>query len=156
MNVVRYRGADISMDYVMDYSILCDDDLEWDSVCKHQDITPRTMFDVSPNTQFNVMYELGDFWTEQHELKSMCFDKANTTWWRVRGMELRDGANEQFVSDHAVHSVNPLKSNVAVGTMVFMAFAVAVMALLRLCGVTRTKKVDRISLSGDATAYGTV
>ncbi len=155
------------MDFVMDYSILCDDDMEWDTVCQHMDITPRTMYDVSPNTRFNVVYELGDFWTEQHELKSMCFDKANTSWWRVRGMELKDGAvpKEQFVRDHAVPSANPLTSNVAVGTMVFMAMAVAMMALLRICGVTMRKEAvkamkgestEREALSGDAAAYGTV
>ena len=41
----------------------------------------RLMYDVSPNTPFNIVYELGDFWHKNHELKSQCTEYLNETWW---------------------------------------------------------------------------
>ena len=41
------------------------------------------MYDISPNTRFQVVYELGEFWSENTELKSMCADNLNLTWWSV-------------------------------------------------------------------------
>merc|ERR1712244_72080 len=103
----------------MDFSVLCD---KAGAVCSTMDITPRVMMDVSPNTQFGVVYELGDFWTGQHKLKTMCFDKLNVDWWTIRGKQMPDASHsavadsnvdsnaEAFVADHASHSVKQFGS----------------------------------------------
>ena len=41
------------------------------------------MYDISPNTEFQVVYELGEFWSENKRLKSMCADNLNLTWWSI-------------------------------------------------------------------------
>merc|ERR1712032_710238 len=119
----------------MDFSYVCEQE---GSICADMDITPRVMMDVSPNSQFGVVYELGDFWTGQHQLKTMCFDKLNVDWWTIRGQQMPDGAHsemvveeeEQFVADHASHSVTQF-GTVTAGTVIFMAVAVVAMAALK-------------------------
>merc|ERR1719229_1923458 len=75
-------SGDIPLDYDMTFSALCDNsDNEGRRMCSDMDITPRLMFDMSPNRQFGVVYELGDFWSKNDELKTLCEDHLNSTWW---------------------------------------------------------------------------
>merc|ERR1719419_2190938 len=46
------------LDDAIDFSALCTPE----TLCHDMDITPRMMFDISPNTQFGVMFDLGDYW----------------------------------------------------------------------------------------------
>ena len=48
-----------SLDYLMDFSLLCEEGT--DRFCTNNEVTPRVMFDISPNGHFDVVYELGDF-----------------------------------------------------------------------------------------------
>ena len=119
------------------------------------------MFDVSPNTQFGIVYELGDFWTDNEELKEMCADNLNATWWKVPAVDKERHEvveeDEEFVSEHAVRSTssNGLTSALSLSVMVFMVIAVAVMAALRGC-VSRKKGLKEMSVGVDSVAYGTV
>ena len=52
-----YSGADVSLDYVMDYSVICDELSHpgFGHMCFTQDITPRLMFNTGPQSQFKVV-----------------------------------------------------------------------------------------------------
>jgi len=139
-----YKGADCPLDYVMDFDALCD---ERDALCGDEDITPRLMFDVSPNTQFHIVYELGDFWSENSELVAMCTDSLNATWWELPAVVAEEDAvaGRILLAEH---------SGATVVVMAFMLIGVAVVALLRRCAATTEKRplfADR-----DGNAYGTV
>jgi len=67
------------LDYLMDFSVLCEEGT--DRFCTNNAVTPRLMYDLSPNSPWNVVYELGDFWHENEELMEMCSDNMNSTWW---------------------------------------------------------------------------
>lgn len=118
------------------------------------------MFDVSPNTDFGIVYELGDFWTDNEELKTQCADKLNATWWRVPAVDKERHEvveeDEEFVSEHAVRSSswNGMTS-LSATAMVFMVIAVAVMAVLRGC-VSRKKGLKETTVGVDHIGYGTV
>ena len=91
----------------------------------------------------------------------------NASWWSIDETETDDdtdavftaaaeGVAYEFVSDHVLGSV----SKTSIGSMVLMAFVVAVLALLRWCALsTRKKAVNdhagsaEMAVSGD---YGTI
>jgi len=153
-----YKGGNVSLDFVMDYSLLCDDSNgKKKAMCSDHDITPRKVYDMSPNSQFNIVYELGDFWTDNIELKSMCAENLNLSWWRVPAVDAMDNEIEEFVSNQGVHSESAkwLNSKMSVSAMILMVIAVSVMALLRVCS-SRGKKVENLVASSEDCAYGTV
>merc|ERR1712087_696221 len=76
----EYGGTDL--DYAMDFSILCEDPDGTTRFCSDHDVTPRVMFDMSSNTNWDVVYQLGDFWHQNEELQAVCGDALNGTWWR--------------------------------------------------------------------------
>jgi hypothetical protein len=140
-----YGGADCPLDYVMEFSILCVDDAK----CVDTDITPRLMFDVSPNTDFGIVYELGDFWFQNDDLKTQCADSLNTTWWRGAR---RKEEGEAVVSGHVLsRSSNHFMT---VGVVVFLLVGAVAMATLKACASSLRKKQG--ILSTDPMAYGTV
>merc|ERR1712176_1681257 len=103
--------------------------------CSDHDITPRKVYDMSPNSQFNIVYELGDFWTDNDELKSMCAENLNLSWWRVPAVDRMESGMEEFISNHGVHSASAKAffSTMSLSAMILMVIAVSVMALLRVC-----------------------
>jgi len=139
-----YGGADCPLDYVMDFSILCVDDAK----CVDTDITPRLMFDVSPNTDFGIVYELGDFWFENDDLKTQCADNLNTSWWR--------GARraQEGVAAVSGHALSRSSAPTAVGVVVFLLVGAVAMAVLK--GTAAAIRRKEGMLSADTTAYGTL
>merc|ERR1712083_746432 len=141
-------------DYEMTFSVLCDGSSgQSKRICSDHSITPRLMMDVSPNTGFGIVYELGDFWNANSDMVSACSDNLNTTWWSnadVSAAAAGPSENNQFVNDHVLHSV----SKTSIGTMVIMVIAVAAMALLRIYGVATRKKAVDAPASKEAVAYG--
>merc|ERR1711941_31329 len=132
----------------MDYSVLCDESNgKKESLCSNTVITPRLMYDISPNSQFNIVYELGDFWTENDELAMMCGQSLNLSWWRLPAV---DGV-EEFVSNHGEHSDSAKWFN---SEMSLSAMILVVIALLKKCS-SKGKSVDKLkvtpltALSGD-------
>ena len=111
------------------------------------------MYDISPNSQFNIVYELGDFWSDNDELQLMCAHNLNLSWWRLPVTE----GMEEFISNQGVHSESAqwLNSKMSVSAMILMVIAVSVMALLRVCS-SRGKKVEHLVASSEDCAYGTV
>jgi len=143
------HNHDTPLDYKMDFSILCDETGgKSPRYCSTHDITPRLMFDVSPNTVFKVVYELGDFWNHNKVLQSFCGEYLNASWW---SNELKDVKREQFVADHAAQSVDrPLMTTIPS----LMVIGAAVIGVLRFCGVSmRRKGVDEVVEGG---SYGAV
>ena len=122
-------------------------------MCSDMDITPRLMYDISPNTEFNVVYELGDFWSKNTELKSRCNEYLNATWWSVEETDT-DSQSEshfEFVSDHVLLSNNRFISE-TIG--VCLLIAMAVISLLRVYAFYgRSKCVDTTAADG---VYGAV
>merc|ERR1712045_952448 len=138
----------------MDYSVICDESNgKKKAFCSDNLITPRLMYDISPNSQFNIVYELGDFWTDNDELKSLCAENLNLSWWRVPAVDRM----EEFVSNQGVHSESAkwLNSKMSVSAMILMVIAVSVMALLKVCS-SRGKKVEHLVASSEDCAYGTI
>jgi len=157
-----YKGGDTPLDYVMDFSILCDETGgKKKAMCSEMDITPRLMWDVSPNSDFGIVYELGDFWTDNEELKTQCADNLNATWWKVPAADKERHEvveeDEEFVSEHVVRSTSSkgLTSTMSLSVMVLMVMAVAVMAVLRTC-ISRKKGLKETAIGMDHIAYGTV
>ena len=122
-------------------------------VCSDNDITPRLMFDVSVNTQFNIVYELGAFWNDNLELISQCGDSLNSSWWSNVDMAAAGSdVNFEFASDYVLHSV----SETSIGTMVLMVIAVAVMGLLRWYSVAMMRKALDELEKKETAVYGAV
>jgi len=155
------HGHNTSLDYPMDFSILCDETGgKSPRLCSHRDITPRFMFDVSPNGAFKIVYELGDFWNENDDLKAACADNLNGSWWSNAMINDQDSESNpstdgyaQFVSDHILESTTRFTSATAIGPVVFLALGMMLMALLRHCAM-RTKE-QKLNVIDDA-SYGTL
>ena len=116
----------------------------------------RLMYDVSPNTQFNIMYELGAFWNDNADLQSLCGANLNATWWS----NAKSDSMASFVSDRVVHSEYRFSS----GTVMLMLSAVVMMALLSIYTVimrqrNKVLKDDDVHIvigQAEATDYGAV
>merc|ERR1719356_1780507 len=154
-----YEVINCSLDYAMDFSILCDETGgQPKRLCSDTTITPRLMYDISPNTEFQVVYELGEFWSENTKLRSMCADNLNLSWWSVDGsltaaptmeptneptMEPVMGmeAESVFVSDHILQSLGEWNSNIAMAPVLFLVLGVVMMLWIKHCGMTAMDKM---------------
>ena len=149
----NYSGAYCPLDYAMDFSILC----VGDALCAERDITPRLMYDESPNSQFNVVYELSDFWHQNDALKTECADSLNTSWWRSSH---RGDEGVAVLADHErSHSVGgPMAPTVQTtgGVAVFLMIGAVAVVLLRCCASTMRKKHSVLDVNAGAAAYGAV
>jgi len=162
----NYKGYNVSLDYVMDFSVLCDEtNGKKPAICSNTDITPRLMFDVSPNTRFNLVYELGPFWHDNSLLRSLCADNLNDTWW-LNDMETDtdtdtdtdDDTEESMLSrSMSEHGLRSEGTNVYTPTaMVVMLCGLVVMALMRWCMMRKEKDMKMMVGRGQGMAYGTV
>lgn len=147
----------IQLDYLMDFSVLCEEGT--DRFCTNNDVTPRIMYDLSPNSPWNVVYELGDFWHENEELMEMCSDKMNSTWWHdEESLQLRDSNYITLVVSRGVIE-GLLSITTRSGYYVQIAVVIVVVGLLirslwHKC--SEKKEVNEGIMSGVDMAYGTV
>jgi len=159
--------TDVPLDYEMTFSVLCDGtNHERKRLCSDLVITPRCMFDVSPNTVFNIVYELGEFWSENEPLKTSCAAFLNSTWWSVAETEtdydtdviFADDSEtvekQEFVADRVLRSFQRFASETTVRVIVFMAIGMVIIALLRRQLSSRKKMVG--SAKDEACHYGAV
>jgi len=140
----------MTLDFSMNFSILCDgtDGESMKRMCADVDITPRLMFDVSPNSVFDVVYELGDLWSESDELQSECSSHLNSTWWRMTERDPME-SNESFVNS----AWQSMPTHTVSMSMIMMMIGMAVMALLRSYGMRiREKKL----MNTEEAAYGAI
>jgi len=146
-----YQVVDCPLDFKMDFSILCDDnDGERHRLCSDMDITPRLMYDVSPNTQFNIVYELGDFWNDNDRLKASCSEYLNGTWWVHT-------APDRILAD--LHSVNRFTAETTVGAVLFLFIAGMLIALMQRLAALLPQTPPRrkiVDLNDQKTVYGAV
>jgi len=146
-----------TLDYPMMFSALCDNsDDEGARMCSYRDITPRLLYDLSPNGVFGVTYELGEFWHKNDALRGMCADYLNLTWWSDSETDTDSDVDEQFVADRVLHSESGVTSKTNIGVMVLMLSGIVVVALLRACGVAMSQKEVDLLWSGEGKHYGTV
>ena len=119
-------------------------------------MTPRIMYDESPNRGWNVVYELGDFWNKNDELRSQCTDYLNESWW----MGLSDNSAssaDAFVAEHAVSFGASQSVEATLAVAVFMVIAVAMIVVLRHFALSlRAKNTEQIVSAGDGKEYGAV
>ncbi len=146
-----YDVVNCTLDYKMDFSILCDGTGSKEgAMCSTTDITPRLMYDVSPNTEFGIMYELGEFWTDNDDLKAMCSEYVNSSWW-VFAAEDAEGTASSLAVDFVA---NRTSSDTTMGATACMLAGVVVVALMRHCEVAmRRKTIDDM---GEDAVYGAV
>ena len=106
------------------------------------------MFDVSPNSVFDVVYELGDLWSESDELQSEGSSHLNSTWWRMTERDPME-SNESFVNS----AWQSMPTHTVSMSMFMMIVGMAVMALLRSYGMKiREKKL----MNTEEAAYGAI
>jgi len=89
-----------TLDFEMEFSLLCDADSLVDPFCaftEGQTIAVRELYDISTNTHWNVLYELGTFWSRNDELMAQCADNVNDTWFSAEVLD-----SEQQVLTHGV------------------------------------------------------
>jgi len=143
-----YEVQNCSLDYKMDFDVLCEDESRF---CSTHSITPRLMYDLSPNRGFEVVYELGDFWNKNHKLREQCSDSLNDSWWKGLVQNEEDEVIA-VVTGHNVHSDAMETAKTTLEVTVFMMIAVAVMAVMQqFIWNSRQKKGKHIR---DGTAYG--
>ena len=146
----EYGGC--GLDYLMDFSVLCEEGT--DRFCTYNSVTPRVMFDLSPNNIFNIVYELGDFWHQSEELHGLCADSMNSTWWH-------DGDNADgavFTTKTNVRLLYLDPSKALDEAMVFIVIAIAALAMLKWYGwpCAAAKKLDEEAVSEGDGIYGSI
>ena len=128
-------------------------------------MTFRLMYDMSPNRGFNIVYELGEFWSANEELQSFCADNLNSTWWKMsqtdqkadedQAENAKAAETEEFVVARSWHSGRKWFLTSYMETAAFsMLIAMAVLSLLRLwgCSLSPNKRVN----ADDGGVYGAV
>jgi len=140
-----YEEIDTSLDFPMDFSCLCDNtDGELERYCSTNNVTARLMYDLSPNTRWNIVYELGSFWDENEKLSIECADYLNESWWALTPSDSEEehetgdfnDDNEEtaaFVSGTMMSRTQSQSELTVVSMVVMMAF-LALIAMLKICG----------------------
>lgn len=157
----------IDFDYIMTFSVLCDGtNHEGKRLCSSQDITPRLMYDMSPNRDFGLVYELGEFWSANDELQGLCADNLNSTWWRMSQTDQKADEDQaenaavsemsEFVVARSWHSGRKwFLTNYVETSALFMLIGMAVLSLLRLWGCSLSPN-KRVLDTADNGMYGAV
>jgi len=151
------EGTLIDLDYAMTFSVLCDGtDGEGVRLCSEYSITPRLMYDMSPNRGFGLVYELGEFWSANDELQSVCADHLNSTWWR---MAESDPMEEALVVDHGLDSMKWTHSGMTeIGWILLIVIGIGMViisSMMRIWGCTLCPNHKLMDL-GDGGMYGSV
>jgi len=155
-----YRVVYTDLDYVMMFGVLC----EWDEegldmiippMCSETDVTVRDIYDSSPNTKWNVLYELGDFWNLNEPLLAQCADNVNSTWFTGNEHDKRHSAKSSTSSSNAVavgivNRINGKMARFGARQYVFWAAVIlsAVTVVIGLCAVTRCIRNRRYKRMG--------
>ncbi len=124
-----------------------------------QTVTPRIMYDESPNRGWNVVYELGDFWNKNDFLKTQCSEYLNETWWMGLSDDVEEDELVRLGPDRAVGPRAETAYSVAttLAAVVLMVVAVAMIAVLKQCGMAlRNRKMDRVLVDHEVEQYGAV
>jgi len=142
----------MTLDYAMTFSVLCDGtDSEGERLCSHTTITPRLMFDMSPNKRFGIVYELGNFLTGNDKLRRMCEDHMNSSWWRIADYDPMEDLD--FVAQHSWHWTT-LRESTAMITGILLVVAAAMMIIHRVFELKSRKK--RLTEFVEEGCYGAV
>jgi len=151
---------DTTLDYKMDFSILCDESGgKSPRLCSGMSITPRLMYDVSPNRGFKIVYELGDFWNDNQVLQQFCGDNLNDSWWSnemVDGIDSESDpdAEYQWTSEYVMRSINMLRSDARMSTMMLMVVCMMAIVVMRHCQMNIRREKEKEM--GNGFDYGSV
>jgi len=154
-----YEIIDTELDFPMDFSCLCDNsDGEKKRLCSDHDITARLMYDISPNSRWNVVYELGDFWENNEALHTECLDSLNETWWVLESLNetrwvLEDPHDAAFAV--SILSARWLATETELAPIAIMLILAASTALMGLYALTMRLKKEKQRVTGGS-VYGTV
>jgi len=154
-----YGNTTTPLDYVMSFTVLCDEtNHKKAKLCSSTDITPRLMWNTGPDSQFGVVYQVGDFWTKNEDLRASCDGHLNELWWEFPQDAMpKDDVREEFVSNHATESAATMQLVQVTPVLSMMAIAAVAIALLRRCAlsVRQWTKSSKVRTLGD-TEYGSV
>jgi len=160
-----YEYIDTTLDYTMDFSCLCDDtDGEHKRYCSDHAITARLMYDMSPNSMWGIVYELGDFWDDNEPLSRLCASNLNESWWKMteHDEEETDAAEHNGVRYFMSNvTARRLTTETTIGVIVVMVIGMAVIALLRRCllrmrGERKMPFLVEADIGGDHGVYGAI
>ena len=140
----------------MRFGVLCDTtneglDVVTTPYCETNNVTVRDIYDSSPNTKWNVLYELGDFWSQNEELRAQCADNINTTWFTGSKVD-GDSVGEEMILGIVDGSMKLIRAGFRQYTLWMMislcAIAVAVVGicLVARCVRNRYKRRDIMEL----------
>ena len=134
---------DVDLDYEMNFKGLCEEmDGEVKTFCTEHTVTPRLMYDLSINGQWDVIYELGDFWNQNPGLMAQCADNLNDSWWADTMTEQRGGAVFALSPDNlAMHLSSWLRCTSS--RVVTAGVLVAMLTLWSLYAVVRKLIAER-------------
>jgi len=137
-------------DEATDFNTLCSgDDEEGMLLCSEMMVASRMLYGISPDTQFGVIFDLGEFYSDNmtDELVAECADGLNATW--------SYGERVNFVADHSVQSIwwsDFQWATIGVVAMVLIETA----RRCRMAG--RRKKLENVhaTTSADGGVYGSI
>jgi len=107
-----------------------------------------------PHTDFGIVYELGDLWTDNDKLRKECEYSLNSTWWRIAEYDPMDPDAEESFVNSAWHRMP--SNTTSMSAMIVMVIAVAVIALLRSCELKMRRKKMAEYMDTEETAYGAI
>jgi len=149
-----YKTVYTDLDYVMRFGVLCKAEEEGLDVivspmCTETNVTVRDIYDSSPNTKWNVLYELGDFWNLNEPLLAECADNVNSTWFSGNHFVKTEGSNSASLG--IVDRISGKMARFGARQYVFGAAVVlsAITVLIGLCLVTRcvrNRKYQRMDI----------
>jgi len=141
LNVDSEENPEMTLDVQMDFDVLCTNpDVE--RLCSSRAITPRFMYDVSPNRGFGIVYELGEFWDDNEELKELCSDSLNSTWWVQT--ETEQDADETTEALQQYFPGTNIVVNVRSAAFVLALSMVIALLAMAASAVRADRKKDRI------------
>ena len=113
----------------------------------------RLMYDISPNRGFNIVYELGEFWSENEELQTACSDHLNSTWWKVDGAS---SSQSNVWTERYLLFLNDHISAEMVEILLCVSCIIGALIWSIWCSKASVRKEKEIGLIGESVDYGSV
>ena len=155
-----------TLDYEMVFTLLCDDESLVEPYCAYTEgntIPVRQLYDTSTNSHWNVLYELGDFWSQNDELMGACSDNINDTWFSAEIFEIEDAKlmmngvavdHEEVLMNDNMKRLRMIKNALQSPAVGVLAVAVVVLTFLALYARFVCKENRKLAINDKR--YGSV